>query len=312
MITDKTHLTRRANNHAMNELAYIDGRFIPLNEAKVSITDRGFVFGDGVYEVIAAYNRQAFRLEEHLARLGASANAISLVLPLDNNKLKEIIGMGLAQSNSQTTQIYVQVTRGSAPRSHAFPAGITSNLVVTFRPLVQIPENISAQGVSVITTEEIRWDRCNIKSISLLPNVLAKQKATEQGVFEAIWVTKDGVVNEGAASNIFVIREGEMHTPPKNEKILGGITRDVVLQCAQGEGMLVYEIPLQIEKMLQADEIFLTSTTIEILGVVDVDGQKIGEGTVGPITKQLSNALRQEIDRATSQSKKENDRELLS
>lgn len=296
----------------MNELAYIDGRFVPLNEAKVSITDRGFVFGDGVYEVIAAYNGQAFRLEEHLARLGASANAISLVLPLDNNKLKKIIGMGLAQSNSQATQIYVQVTRGSAPRSHAFPSGTTSNLVVTFRPLVQIPENISAQGVSVITTEEIRWDRCNIKSISLLPNVLAKQKATEQGVFEAIWVTKDGVVNEGAASNIFVIREGEMHTPPKNEKILGGITRDVVLQCVQGEGMLVHEIPLQIKTMLQADEIFLTSTTIEVLGVVDVDGQTIGEGTVGPITKQLSNALRQEIDRATSQSKKENDRGFLS
>lgn len=281
----------------MEELAYIEGQFVPLSEAKVSVTDRGFVFADGVYEVIAVYNGRAFRLEEHLARLATSAHAIQLLLPVDDIELTKVIETGLDQSGFQEAQVYLQATRGAAPRSHAFPSEVQSNLVVTFRPLHQIPDEIRQKGVSVITTEEIRWSRCDIKSIALLPNVLAKQKAVECGAFEAVWVTKEGVVYEGAASNIFVVRDGEVRTPPQGEKILSGITREVVLQCAQNLDLPVSETTLQIEELLQGEEVFLTSTTMEVMGVVDVDGKTIGNGTVGPITKQLNDALRQEVGR---------------
>lgn len=281
----------------MEELAYIEGQFVPLSEAKVSVTDRGFVFADGVYEVIAVYNGRAFRLEEHLARLATSAHAIHLLLPVDDIELTKVIETGLDQSGFQEAQVYLQATRGAAPRSHAFPSEVQSNLVVTFRPLHQIPDEIRQKGVSVITTEEIRWSRCDIKSIALLPNVLAKQKAVECGAFEAVWVTKEGVVYEGAASNIFVVRDGEVRTPPQGEKILSGITREVVLQCAQNLDLPVSETTLQIEELLQGEEVFLTSTTMEVMGVVDVDGKTIGNGTVGPITKQLNDALRQEVGR---------------
>lgn len=281
----------------MEELAYIEGQFVPLSEAKVSVTDRGFVFADGVYEVIAVYNGRAFRLEEHLARLATSALAIHLLLPVDDIELTKVIETGLDQSGFQEAQVYLQATRGAAPRSHAFPSEVQSNLVVTFRPLHRIPDEIRQKGVSVITTEEIRWSRCDIKSIALLPNVLAKQKAVECGAFEAVWVTKEGVVYEGAASNIFVVRDGEVRTPPQGEKILSGITREVVLQCAQNLDLPVSETTLQIEELLQGEEVFLTSTTMEVMGVVDVDGQTIGNGTVGPITKQLNDALRQEVGR---------------
>ena len=281
----------------MGELAYIEGQFVPLSEAKVSITDRGFVFADGVYEVIAVYHGRAFRLEEHLARLTTSANAIHLLVPVDNSKLKNVIETGLEQSGFEEAQVYLQATRGAAPRSHAFPSEIKSNLVVTFRPLHRVPQEIRERGVSVITTEEIRWNRCDIKSIALLPNVLAKQEAVENGAFEAIWVTQEGIVYEGASSNVFVVRDGEVRTPPKGAKILSGITREVVLQCAQDLDLPTSEITLQIEELLQAEEVFLTSTTMEVMGVMEVDGKTIGDGTVGPITKQLNEALRQAVSR---------------
>ena len=255
----------------MEELAYIEGQFVPLSEARVSVTDRGFVFADGVYEVIAVYQGRAFRLEEHLARLATSADAIHLLLPINDSELKNVIKTGLEQSGFQEAQVYLQATRGVAPRSHAFPSGIKTNLVVTFRPLHQVPDEIRERGVSVITTEEIRWSRCDIKSIALLPNVLAKQKAVEDGAFEAIWMTKEGIVYEGAASNIFVVQDGEIRTPPKSGKILGGITREVVLQCAQDLNFKASETTLKIEDLLQAKEVFLTSTTMEVMGVVEVD-----------------------------------------
>ena len=281
----------------MEELAYIEGEFVPLSEAKVSVTDRGFVFADGVYEVIAVYHGRAFRLEEHLVRLAASANAIHLLLPVDHSDLKNIIETGLEKSGFQEAQVYLQATRGAAPRSHAFPSEVKSNLVVTFRPLHPVSEEIRQQGVSVITTKEIRWNRCDIKSIALLPNVLAKQKAIEEGAFEAIWMTPEGIVHEGAASNLFVVRDGEVRTPPKSEKILSGITREVVLQCALELDLPVSETTLRIEEVLQAEEVFLTSTTMEVMGVVKMDGKTLGKGTVGPITRQLNEALRKEIGR---------------
>ncbi|MEE8349272.1 MAG: D-amino-acid transaminase [Acidobacteriota bacterium] len=281
----------------MKELAYIEGQFVSLSEAKVSVTDRGFVFADGVYEVIAIYRGRAFRLEEHLVRLSNSANAIQLALPIDQSELTTIIETGLEKSGIQEAQVYVQVTRGTAPRVHAFPTQIESNLVVTFRTLHPVPEDIRKKGISVITAEEIRWSRCDIKSIALLPNVLARQKAVEAGAFEAIWMTEEGIVYEGAASNLFVVHDRQLRTPEKSGKILSGITREVVLQCARALDIPATETTVRIADMLQAEEVFLTSTTMAVLGVVEVDGKTIGTGTVGPITQKLNEALDQEVNR---------------
>ena len=275
----------------MAELVYIDGKFVLPGEAMVSVDDRGFVFADGVYEVIAVYDGRPFKLPEHLARLARSAEGIQLPLPVNRAELKKIIKKGLTRSGLLDAQIYLQITRGVAPRSHPFPAGIQSNLVMRFRAEGKIAAEVRERGVSVITTEEIRWRRCDIKSIALLPNVLAAQRAATQGAFEAVFVTSEGIVHEGARSNIFMVADNRVYTPPKTENILAGITREVVLQCAQDLGCQVYEETLRIGELLQADEVFLTSTTIQILGVIEVDGKTISSGRVGPVTRRLSDAF---------------------
>jgi len=279
----------------MIELAYVGGEFVPLGDAKVSIEDRGFVFADGVYEVIVAYNGRPFKLAEHLARLMKSAEAILLPLPIDANEMQKILEDGIRQSGFRDTKIYFQVTRGSAPRAHPFPTGVKSNFVATFRARGEIPAETREKGVSVITTEEIRWMKCNIKSIALLPNVLANQKAVEAGVFEAVFVTSEGIVHEGTRSNIFMVKNDRVYTPPKTDKILHGITRDIVLQCARDVSCKTFEDTVQMEVLFRADEVFLTGTTIEVLGVVAVNGKVIGAGVVGPITKQISERFRQLI-----------------
>ncbi len=275
----------------MAELVYIDGKFVPPGEAMVSVDDRGFVFADGVYEVIAVYDGRPFKLPEHLARLARSAEGIQLLLPVNRAELEKIFKEGLTQSGLLDAQIYLQITRGVAPRSHPFPGGIPPNLVVRFGTERKIAAEVRERGVSVITTEEIRWRRCDIKSIALLPNVLAAQKAVEEGAFEAVFVTSEGIVHEGARSNIFMVVDNRVYTPPKTENILAGITREVVLQCAQDLGCQVYEETLRLGALLQADEVFLTNTTIQILGVIEVDGTTISSGRVGPVTRRLSDAF---------------------
>lgn len=279
----------------MIELAYVEGEFVPLGDAKVSIEDRGFVFADGVYEVIVAYNGRPFRLTEHLARLMKSAEAILLPLPMHANEMQKVLEDGIRQSGFQDTNIYLQVTRGVAPRAHSFPAGVKSNFVATFRARQEIPAETREKGVSVITTEEIRWAKCAIKSIALLPNVLANQKAVEAGVFEAIFVTSEGVVHDGTRSNIFMVKNERVYTPPKTDKILHGITRDIVLQCAQDTGCETFEDTVRLKDLFRANEVFLTGTTIEVLGIVAVNGKMIGAGVVGPVTERLNERLQQLI-----------------
>ena len=281
----------------MSELAHSEGKFVPLREAKVSVEDRGFVFADGVYEVIVAYDGRPFQLAQHMARLRRSAEAIRLALPKGTSEIQEIIEEGIRRSGFQYTMIYVQITRGVAPRSHPFPTDAKSNLVATFREKEKPPLETREQGVSVITTEDIRWAHCYIKSIALLPNVLANQKAVEGGAFEAIFVTSEGVVHEGSASNIFLVKDERVFTPVKNEKILRGVTREVVLRCAQDAGYETSEGTVRIEELLQADEVFLTGTTIEVLGVFKVDEKTIGTGVVGAVTKRIHERFQQLINR---------------
>ncbi len=240
----------------MIELAYVGGELVPLGDAKVSIEDRGFVFADGVYEVIVAYNGQPFKLAEHLARLMKSAEAILLPLPIDANEMQKILEGGIRRSGFRDTKIYLQVTRGSAPRAHPFPTGVKSNFVATFRARGEIPAETREKGVSVITTEEIRWVKCNIKSIALLPNVLASQKAVEAGVFEAVFVTSEGIVHEGTRSNIVMVKNERVYTPPKTDKILHGITRDIVLQCARDLGCKTFEDTVQMEVLFERTRSF--------------------------------------------------------
>ncbi len=273
----------------MTELAYLQGQFLPLKEAKVSVEDRGFLFSDGVYEVIVAYRGRPFKLGSHLDRLMKSAKGIRLSLPLDPREIHKIIQEGIARSRFSDTTIYLQVTRGVAPRKHAFPDGVQPCFLATFRAKGNISPETRKKGVSVITTEDLRWAQCWIKSIALLPNVLANQNAVEAGSFDALFVTCQGAVCEGTTSNIFLVKNKKVYTPPKKERILHGITRETVISCAQALGYETIEDRLTVNELLGAEEVFLTGTTIEVLGVVHVDEKRVGKGQVGEVTRQIHN-----------------------
>ena len=276
----------------MAETAYLDGHFVPLSQARVSVEDRGFVFADSVYEVIVTYNGRPFQLEDHLVRLAASAQAIHLRLPLSASEIQKIVEEGVDRSGFGDTKIYLQVTRGIAPRSHPFPADAKANFVATFRAKVELPGDLRSKGVSIITTEDLRWAKCHIKSTALLPNVLASQMAMEATAFEAVFVTPSGVVHEGSASNIFIVQKGLVRTPAKTERILHGITRETVLQCARDSGYGVAEDKVKVENLRAAEEVFLTGTTIEVLGAVKVDAGVVGSGAVGPATTRIHESFR--------------------
>ena len=276
----------------MAETAYIDGNFVPLSQAKVSVEDRGFVFADSVYEVIVTYRGKPFKLEDHLVRLATSAQAIHLTLPLSPPEIQKIVEEGVDRAGFGDTKIYLQVTRGVAPRSHPFPVATKANFVATFRVKVELPTDLRSKGVSVITTEDLRWAKCHIKSTALLPNVLASQMALEANVFEAVFVTPSGVVHEGSASNLFIVHDGLVRTPAKTERILHGITREIALQCARDAGYGVVEDKVRVEELRTAEEVFLTGTAIEVLGVVKVDSDMIGSGVVGPSTTRIHQVFR--------------------
>jgi D-alanine transaminase len=271
----------------MPDIAYVNGRFGPLADAVVSVEDRGFQFGDGVYEVIRTYRGQPFAVEAHLQRLERSAQALQLSPGQTPAQWTSLIHEGLRLSQFPETKIYVQVTRGRAPRDHPFPNDLAPTMVLTFRELRPLEASISHVGVKAITIEDIRWGRCDIKSVNLLANVLARQRAKEVGAFEAILV-RGGLVTEGSVSNVAVVRQGGIQTAPEGNRILSGVTRAMVMELAKKEGIPVSEAFVSREDMLTATEVFLTGTTVEVLPVVRVDGQMIGDGTPGALSRLLS------------------------
>lgn len=271
----------------MSDIACVNGRFGPMAEAVVSIEDRGFQFGDGVYEVIRTYRGRPFALDEHLSRLERSAQALHLSLGYTRHQWTALIQEGLRLSGFPETKIYLQVTRGQAPRDHQFPDSVPPTTVLTFRELHPLDPAIHKTGVQAITLDDIRWGRCDIKSVNLLANVLARQRAKESGVFEAILV-RDGLVNEGSVSNVMVVRNGVIETAPEGHRILSGVTRAIVLELAKKEGLPVRETFVGREDLLRASEVFLTGTTVEVLPVVRIDGQAIGTGMPGPLSQLLS------------------------
>jgi D-alanine transaminase len=260
---------------------FLNGEFLPADRAFISPLDRGFIFGDGVYEVIPAYGRKPFRLAEHLLRLKHSLDGVRMKAPYGDERLAAIIRELVARHDEDDQSIYLQITRGVAPRDHAFPRDCTPTMFAMTNPLKPMPAEIRSRGVSAITLEDIRWEHCDLKVTSLLPNVLLRQQALDAGAAEAILVRR-GEVTEGAASNLFVVLDDIVVTPPKGPRLLPGITRDLIIEIAQAHAIAWREDVVKREDLLSAQEIWLTSSTREILPVTRLDGQAVGDGRPGP------------------------------
>jgi D-alanine transaminase len=260
---------------------YLNGAFLPAAEAKVSALDRGFIFGDGVYEVIPVYGGKLFRLGDHLQRLNNSLDAIRLDNPLSETQWSEVLQELVDKNGDGDQSVYLQVTRGVAARDHAFPADSTPTIFAMSNPLSPPPRELLENGIKVITLDDIRWQYCHIKAITLLPNILMRQQAVEAGAQEAILINNDGVVTEGAASNVFIVKDGLLLTPPVEVSLLPGITRVLILELAAQHGIPYAEATFGLAELQSADEIWVSSSTKEILPVTELDGKPVGNGKPG-------------------------------
>jgi D-alanine transaminase len=269
------------------EIAYVNGEFLPLERATVRVQDRGFQFADGVYEAVRTYDGKPFALDAHFTRLFRSLEAIELKVSLTSEQLKSIIEEGIRRAGFAEALVYLQITRGYAPRHRGMPKDATPTIVMTVRELPPPAMKLPANGLAVITLPEFRWARCDIKSIALLPSVLAYQAAKKAGANDAIFVQEDDTVNEATAGNVFVVSRGRLHTPPKSTHILPGVTRDKLLEAARAAGIEAVEERIAKSDLYAADEVFLTSTTSEVTPVVTVDGKQIGTGKPGPVSAKI-------------------------
>jgi D-alanine transaminase len=283
----------------MPRLAYVNGRLVPLDDARVSVEDRGFQFADGVYEVCAVLNGRLLDWPQHLDRLGRSRSELAIAAPMCDATLGIVARRVLAANRIRDGLLYVQLTRGAARRDHAFPRAVRPTLVMTARPF-DFRQRVTQQatGIAVLTRPEIRWARRDIKSVALLPNVLAKQAAKDAGAFEA-WFVDDGVVTEGGSTNAWIVRDGVVITHPADHGILAGVMRDTLIRIARAQQIRIDERPFGIAEALGADEAFLTSTTAPCLPVVRIDGVTVGGGRPGAMTGRLAALLWNEIARQT-------------
>ncbi len=267
-----------------NKIVYLNGQYLPLCDAKISVMDRGFLFGDGIYEVIPSYSGKLFHFQEHMERLENSLGSIRLTNPHDRAQWLEILTPLLDANLDQS--VYLQITRGVADkRDHAFPASITPTVFAMSSAIAPFTELDS--GAKAISIDDSRWELCNVKATTLLANILLRQQAVEKGCAEAILV-KDGYVTEGAASNIFAVIDGVLITPPKSHEILPGITRDVILELAEHNSIPYSEDIISLDALQTASEIWLTSSTREIIPVVQLDGETIANGKPGPIWQTMN------------------------
>lgn len=276
-----------------NMLLYND-QFCERKDVPIDPEDRGYQFGDGVYEVIRVYDGVPFYLEEHLQRLQRSAHEIQLSLPYAIEKLSQRILELIKMDQLTTGNIYLQVTRGVASRNHAFPSSATPVLTGYTIP-AERPLSSLTHGIHTITTEDIRWLRCDIKSLNLLGAVLAKQKAIDADCYEAILI-RDHYVSEGSSTNVFFIKDEILYTSPADNLILHGITRAIVIRLAKHLHLPVKEIMIPENMISSCDECFITSTTSEVTPVIKIDDRIIGEGSPGPLTQKLQRAYEQEIN----------------
>ena len=258
-------------------MIYLNGEFMPIEDAKISVLDRGFIFGDGVYEVIPAYSRRPFRLAEHLARLQASLDAISLANPLDDARWSDLVGKIVAGNPWEDQNVYLQITRGVARRDHAFPKGLKPTVFLMASELVTPSAELMRSGAKAIVLPDFRWLRCDIKSTSLLGNCMLRTLAAEAGCVEAILV-REGEMTEASASNVFVVKNGTVLAPPKSHLILPGITYDVVLEILRGNAIPHEVRPVNEAELRSAEEIWVTSSSREVLPITTLDGKPVGHG----------------------------------
>ncbi len=270
----------------MSNNVYLNGTFLPIEEAKISVMDRGFLFGDSIYEVIPAYNGRLFRLAHHLDRLQNGLQAISMDNPMTQDEWSSILNQLVQQNPKQDQSIYLQVTRGSAEkRDHALPENIQPTVFAMATPIKYDPSGNS--GIAAITLDDVRWRLCNIKATTLLANVLLKQQAKDAKATEAILI-RDGEAMEGAASNLFIVSNEELITPPKSNFLLPGITRDLILELAAKNGISYTERAIQEEELESADEIWLTSSTKEIMPVTTLNDKPVAGAKPGELYKRMS------------------------
>lgn len=271
----------------MSEIAFVNGNFMPLEQATVHVEDRGFQFADGVYEAIRTYHGRPFALDEHLARLEGSMAGIKLVSPLSRSDLAGIVHEGIRRAGFNESVVYIQVTRGVAPRHRRIPAQARPTVVMTFRECPPASDAPLGKAIRIITLDDFRWGMCHIKSVALLASVLAYEKAHEAGADDAVFVEPDGTVTESTAGNLFVVKDGQVRTPPLGPKLLAGITRGKFMEAARSVGLTCEELPVTREQLYGADEVCLTSTTVELVAVKSVDGRPVGTDKAGPVTARM-------------------------
>ena len=267
---------------------YLNGEYMPIEEARISVMDRGFIFGDGVYEVIPVYSRKPFRLAEHLRRLQHSLDGIRLANPHADDEWATLIGGLIARNEMQDQYLYLHITRGVAKRDHAFPnPPVKPTVFMMSSPLPAPPAALLHSGVCAVTAPDNRWLRCDIKSIALLPNVLLRQMAVDAGCAETILIRDDSFMTEGAASNIFVVKNGKLLAPPKDNLMLPGITYDVILEIAAADGIPFEVRKIAVAEVSAANELLLTSSTKEVLAITQLDGKPVGTGKPGAMFARL-------------------------
>jgi D-alanine transaminase len=265
---------------------YLNGQFLPLDEAKVSVLDRGFIYGDGVYELVPVYGRRPYRLRQHLARLQRSLDGIRLANPHTDAEWEAIIAGLIGRMTFADQGVYLQVTRGAAKRDHAFPAGVAPTVFMMSNPLALPSREQIERGVAVVTAADERWLHCDLKTISLLGNVLARQLAVDAGATETV-LFRSGYLTEASASNVLLVRDGVIVAPPKDNQILPGITYDVAFELAREGGLPIQVRPVPKDEALAADEMWLSSSTKEVLAVTSLDGRPFGGGKPGPVFRKV-------------------------
>jgi D-alanine transaminase len=269
-----------------DQIVFLNGEFLPLGEAKVSVLDRGFVFGDGVYELIPVYAGEPFRLPHHLARLQHSLDGIALSNPYTDAQWEGIVRALIGRQPFANQGVYFQVTRGVAKRDHTFPGGVTPTVFMMSNPLATPSREAVDQGVAVVTAEDNRWHRCDLKTISLIGNVLMRQLAADHDAVETV-MFRDGFLSEASASNVLVVLNGGIVIPPKDNLILPGITYDATAEFAREAGIALTVRQVPRAEALAADEMWLSSSTKEVLAVTRVDGQPFGDGRPGPVFRRM-------------------------
>jgi len=279
----------------MPEVIYLNGRIVPREEAVISIDDRGFLFGDAVYEVIRSYDGRLWAFERHMQRLAGSLAAIDMAY-VDVEAIGKAIRETYTASEIPDALVYLQVTRGVAPRSHAYTRDLKPTVLITVRDIIGGMAEVSPDGMTAVTKPDLRWRRCDVKSTNLLPNILAKTQAHEEGAYEAILVHPDGYVTEGSSTSVFWVREGEVCTVPLGPEVLPSISRGIVVEILQDEGLPLVEEHIPLAEFRKVDEIFLASTTPEVCPIITLDGEPVGTVRAGPLTLRLRAAFRARVE----------------